>query len=96
MFLDVFKYKYRYIFVPNPVLKCLMASDVNSPMDVNLALFGFCEFYNTNMENVIILLAINRKNTYSILHGIWSSRPISKSAPYKLGPQYLIFKQNFY
>ena len=27
-------------------------SDVNSPMDVNLPLFGFCQFHSTNMENM--------------------------------------------
>ena len=30
----------------------LRASDVNSPVDVNSPLFGFCKFYSTNMENM--------------------------------------------
>ena len=48
------------------------ASDVNSPVDVNSPLFGFCQFYSTNMENIChnIMLHIHRKNTYLLPYKI--------------------------
>ena len=40
-------FKARLIFI-----SFIRASDVNSPVDVNSPLFGFCQFYSTNMENM--------------------------------------------